>query len=180
MRWLALAVLAACGASVDSGTTVDASDQPPIDAPDDAGITIDARPCTGGDQSTTAPDGSCFLLFTTPRTYADAKATCQAEAARLALLVTAALDTVAEDFVGTLDTWIGLDDLVSEGTFVWNDGAPLQFANWHAGEPNNGGGAYEEDCVVIAGARVGKGWDDRPCAPDPTVGGGLYATLCQF
>jgi hypothetical protein len=181
---LALAICASCNASVGGGTnTADGPDPTPIDAAIPVDAAPDARPCTGGDQSMMAPDGSCFLLFTTPKTFADATLACEASGAHLALLKTAELDSVAEQFVGTLDTYIGLSDEQVEGAFVWGDGTPLAFANWHTAtnEPNNsGGGGYEEDCAIIAGARVGKQWDDRPCVPVPDVGGGLYAYLCQF
>lgn len=176
--WVVLVALAACGAEVpdDPGTQVDGpvGDAPPSDAP------ADARPCTGGDASTTAPDGSCLVFFGMPRTYGDAQAQCQLAGARLAILKTAEVDTVAEALVGTADTWIGLDDRATEGTFRWIDGSDLGFANWHLAEPNDGGGQYPEDCAIIAGARVGKQWDDRPCEPIPMIGGGLYAVLCQF
>jgi Lectin C-type domain len=33
--------------------------------------------------------------------------------------------------------WIGVNDAVSEGTYVWADGEPLSFTSWHPGEPNN-------------------------------------------
>jgi hypothetical protein len=89
------------------------------------------------------------------------------------------MDAVAEALVGNLDTFIGLTDVVQEGQFVWSDGTPLGFSNWHAGEPNDGGGNYAEDCAIIAGARADKQWDDRPCAPVTGVGGGKYAVLCQ-
>jgi hypothetical protein len=181
LAWL----LAACGSNVGGGDEVtDAPGPDPVDAPGPDPIDAPpARPCTGGDQSMTAPDGSCFLLFSTPRTYEQAKGLCEINNAHLALLTTSELDVAAEAFIGNADTWIGLDDLVVENSFVWVDGTPLAFANWHTAtnEPNNsGGGGYEEDCAIIAGARLGKQWDDRPCAPDPTVGGGEYAVLCQF
>jgi len=178
-RWSAVALVAAgCGVSVGSGgDTTDAPGLRPIDASIDSPIPIDARACTGGDQSMIGPDGSCFLLFAAPKTFADAKAMCEANSSHLAILTTAPVDTFAEQFVGTLDTWIGLDDQLVENTFVWVDGTPLGFTNWHTGEPNDSGG---EDCAVIAGARIDKQWDDRPCVPRADGVGGLYASLCQF
>ena len=127
-----------------------------------------------------APDGSCLVFITTPMTYVQARAACTAMTAHLAYLKTAEIDTFAEQFIGTTDTWIGGTDLVTEGTFVWDDGSPRVFDNFAATEPNSGGGSYEEDCVLIAGARVTKQWDDRPCDPAALPGFGLYAYLCQF
>ncbi|MEO8698840.1 MAG: C-type lectin domain-containing protein [Kofleriaceae bacterium] len=176
MRWLTVVLLCACGASVDSeNPAVNDGPEPMVDAAVDA--PIDARPCSGGDQSMVAPDGSCFVFFGQTTTYAAAKLACESIDAHLAVLTTAALDTAAEAFVGTNDTWIGLDDLATEATFVWVDGTPLAFANFHAGEPNDSGG---EDCAVIAGLRTGKQWDDRPCVPNANGLGGDYARLCQF
>jgi hypothetical protein len=102
--------------------------------------------------------------------------------AHLAFLMNAAVDAFAEQMVGTTNTWIGLTDRVTEGTFVWDDGTPLAFTNWHAGEPNNGGSGatYQEDCVIIAGERVGKQWDDRPCDASEVPTSGSFAYLCQY
>lgn len=33
--------------------------------------------------------------------------------------------------------WIGFSDASTEGTFIWLDGAPVNYTNWHANEPNN-------------------------------------------
>jgi len=173
MRLAMLAVVAGCGAKLSGGDTHNMI----ADASADS---VDARPCAGGAEHMTAPDGSCFAKFTTPQTWTDAQTTCANISAHLAILNTAALDNAAEQFVGTLDTFIGLSDQAVEGTFVWVDGSPLGYSNWETGEPSNGGGTYQEDCAVIAGARAIKDWDDRPCAPVPMVGGGLYAVLCQY
>lgn len=173
---VALGPGAGCGVKLDGGgAAADAgADARPVDAP------IDARPCTGGSQTMTAPDGSCFVFITTPVTFVDAQAACTQLNAHLAILPTAAMDDAAEAFVGLNDTYIGLTDLATEGTFVWSDGSALVFNAWEPNEPSNGAGVYQEDCAIIAGARLGKKWDDRPCAPVPNVGGGLYSTLCQF
>jgi len=187
MREMSRAVLllavcaAACGAEVAGGNGTDAaSADAQSDAPPPADAPSDTRACAGGDAAMTAPDGSCFLLFTTPTSYGDAQASCASMSAHLAFLKTAELDTAAEVFVGTNDTFIGFSDQATEGTFVWDDGSPRAFDNFAATEPNNGGGSYEEDCVLIAGVRPTKQWDDRPCDPAALPGFGLYAYLCQF
>jgi hypothetical protein len=182
-RTLLAAVLAACGAQIGPGGG--GSDQPLdapaiADAPADAAV--DARACTGGDAHMVGPQGECLVMFTTPATYVAAKAACAAINAHLAYLKDAQLDALAETFVGSANTFIGLTDLATEGQFVWDDGTPIAFSNWHTGEPNNGGSGatYQEDCVIIAGARVGAQWDDRPCDASEVPTSGMFAYLCEY
>jgi hypothetical protein len=179
---LALVLAAGCGVRLADDPMAHAitDAHPGADAPatpaDAAAPPVDARPCTG----TLAPGGACLVFVTGPATWVDAKAACVAMAAHLAILDSAAKDSVAEALL-TVDTFIGGTDAVTEGSFLWVDGTPVGFTNWHTGEPNNGAGAYEEDCIVVAGARVGKGWDDRPCAPETgALVGGKYAYLCEY
>lgn len=183
MSRLALLLLASCGAELGGDGTQVGSEIVDANVQRDAAVmTPDARPCTGGTASMTAPDGSCFVFVNTPVTYAAAKLACANMNAQLAYLKSAALDTAAEAFVGTANTWIGASDLATEGTFVWDDGSALVFTNWHAGEPNSGGtgATYQEDCVIIAGARVDKQWDDRPCDASEVANSGMFAYLCQY
>jgi hypothetical protein len=182
---LTLISLSACGAALGG------DDQMQFQGADakvykDAAVDArpDARVCVGGTPAMLAPDGSCFGLITTKMTYAAAKTACAnlAPGGHIAYVKTAALDALAESFVGTVDTWIGADDITTEGTFLWGDGTAVTFANWHAGEPNSGGlnATYQEDCVIIAGARVDKQWDDRPCDASEVATSGMFATLCQY
>jgi hypothetical protein len=173
-------LLVACSATL--GRRGGGSDQiadGAVDGPTDAAI--DARVCAGGDAHMVGPNGECLVMFHTPKTYVEAKAACAAINAHLAYLKDAAIDSVAETFVGSANTFIGLTDIAVEGTFVWDDGTPLTYSNWHTGEPNNGGsGGYQEDCVIIAGARVGAQWDDRPCDPSQVPTSGMFAYLCEY
>ena len=41
--------------------------------------------------------------------------------------------------------YIGMNDLVEEGTFQYATGGDLVYTNWHSGEPNNSG---EQRCVA--------------------------------
>uniref|UniRef100_A0A671U2A0 C-type lectin domain-containing protein n=1 Tax=Sparus aurata TaxID=8175 RepID=A0A671U2A0_SPAAU len=59
------------------------------------------------------------------------------------------------------DIWIGLNDREKEGTWKWIDGTPLTVAYWRTGEPNDGGGWGEEDCVQIrSGVNAKESWND--------------------
>lgn len=178
-----LLAIAGCEASL-GGSPEAAQDAPVGDAPIvvDAGgdAPVDARPCMGGNAAAVAPDGSCLVHFTTPATYVNAKAGCATINAHLAYIKTAELDTFAENFVGTRDTWIGGSDRVTEGQFLWEDGTAFMFTAWAAGEPNNANNNFQEDCVIIAGARTSKLWDDRPCDASEVSTSGNFAYLCQY
>jgi hypothetical protein len=180
---VAACAICACSAVIDGDSNPPpATDAPKGDAPKPIDAAIDApppRPCTGGDANMPSSDGSCFLLFTTPKTYADATAACIANNTHLAVVNTLERYTVAKALAGTRDVFIGLSDEAAEGMFRWIDSTPLTFTKWDPTEPNNGNGTYQEDCAIIAGARAGD-WDDRPCAPVSGVGGGAYAYMCHF
>ena len=185
MRRAAIAVLALAGCDArlgSGGETADAGD--PVDAKvwRDAGIDapVDARACVGGDIAMVAPDGSCLVLVTTPRTYVDARAACTAMNAHLAYLKSAAVDLFAIAMVGERDVFVGGSDRTAEGTFVWDDNSALVYTNWGTDEPNNGDGSYQEDCIVIAGLKIEKKWDDRPCDPTEVPTSGSFPYLCQY
>jgi len=183
MRRLALLLLAGCGAELGGGGTKEGSEIVDANVRRDAAVvTPDARACTGGTAAMTAPDGSCFVFVNTPVTRAAAKLACANMNAHLAYLKNAQMDAAAEAFIGTTNTWIGATDIITEGTFVWDDATALVFTNWHTGEPNSGGSGatYQEDCVIIAGARVDKQWDDRPCDASEVANSGMFAYLCQY
>jgi len=57
----------------------------------------------------------------------------------------------------TGNAFIGYSDSKTEGQWIWSDGSPATYTNWHPGEPNNAG---EEDFAAI-GLTVGDGkWND--------------------
>lgn len=178
---IAVVATMGCNAQLGGDTPRDAAASDTL-RPDGGGnvdAALDARTCTGGQAAALAPDGSCLVHFTSAMTYANAKASCASMGWHLAYLKDATIDTFAQSFVGTMDTWIGATDTATEGTFVWDDGTAFAYTNWAAMEPNNANGAYQEDCVIIAGARAGKLWDDRPCDATEIAMSGVYAYLCQ-
>ena len=178
-----LVAFAGCGAELaddghkqtlapDSGLTFDAA----IDGPP-----VDAKPCMGGTSAVKDPGGTCFILFTGPKTATAADADCIALGGHLAKIRNAQENATVTSLVSTTaSAFIGATDLVIEGTFQWPDGAPVTYTHWRTGEPNNGGtmATYQEDCAVIQGMLAGV-WDDRPCAPPP-AGAGSYAYVCSY
>ncbi|HEU0030206.1 MAG TPA: C-type lectin domain-containing protein [Kofleriaceae bacterium] len=181
--WVLLALTCGCGATLetrelapdaDPDDQIQIVDATPPDAP------IDARTCAGADGSATTEDGTCLLLFTTPRSFDDASNACAAIGTRLAILDTPERDTIGRALAGTRQVFIGLTDQVVEGQFRWVDASALVFSNFATGEPNDANGAFAEDCIILDGNRAGQ-WDDRPCATDPVATvPGTYGYLCQF
>ena len=59
--------------------------------------------------------------------------------------------------------WMGLNDVVTEGTFVWSNGEPVTYTNWISGQPDNARG--NENYGMIFGHTSGdplvfRQWND--------------------
>ncbi|XP_078579041.1 perlucin-like [Branchiostoma floridae x Branchiostoma japonicum] len=111
--------------------------------------------------------GTCLKFSTDSKPYADARATCQAEGARLVVVKTAAMDTYLGDTIKNShndNTWIGLDDLNSPThQFVWSDGSTLtssDYSNWDGAQPDN---PDTEQCVEIR-VEYSYNWNNHECA----------------
>ena len=105
-------------------------------------------------------DDMMFSYFPGPATHASARAACQALGGDLASIHSAEENAAAFALTGGKSTRIGLTDAAAEGTFVWDDGTPLDYEAWNGGEPNSSGG--DEDCVgYLQGA--GDRWHDIRC-----------------
>ena len=102
-----------------------------------------------------------YLITATPRTWANARAHCQAAGADLLVLDSAAeqawLWANAPGVAGH-DWWLGLTDLAVEGTFEWVDGSVPGYTAFAGGEPNDWGG--NEDCTELWSNGT---WNDLNC-----------------
>lgn len=170
------------GAPVDIDAAVRGSPDAPL--PDAA---PKAAPCGDGDASYLDPDtGHCYLWIDEPVMRDQAQASCmQVYNAHLATITSAgedadvamvAPDTQPDpDVASSFDSWLGGNDLVTEGTWVWDTMEPFSFTNWRDGEPNNGGTTPAdpngEDCQVYEGDN--NQWDDRSCSL------GLFRYICE-
>ena len=64
------------------------------------------------------------------------------------------------NYDATIQGWIGVNDIATEGTYVWSDGSTYgDYTTWASGEPNNHDG--DEDCGQLYNTRL---WNDLPCS----------------
>src|SRR5262245_27051762 len=122
----------------DGGPTLDAAPEP---APPDA------TACTDGDrQAVDGATNTCYFAFVGPRSWLQGRADCQAAGGDLARIDSSAENdlvfALANNPVVAADWWLGGNDLVTEGKFVWlDDQAEIEarvIENWRTGVPDNG------------------------------------------
>jgi hypothetical protein len=110
----------------------------------------------GADRGLIDPDsGHCLARFGWTETWADAEAACAAHGGHLATI-----GSVTENArIQSLGApgWIGLNDRVAEGSFLWSSGDAASYTGWASGQPDDDDGA---DCALAAEG----GWTDEPCA----------------
>ncbi len=99
-------------------------------------------------------NGHTYYISTIPNFWPEAQAAAQAIGANLVAIN----DAAENEFVRTLTTstiWIGLNDLASEGNFVWSNGDLVTYTNWAPGEPNNNNNEDIVEMSAISGL-----WND--------------------
>jgi hypothetical protein len=111
----------------------------------------------GGPVVNPANGHSYYLL--SESTWTDAEAFAQTLGGHLATINDASEDSWVYNTFATMGSpsrtlWIGLNDVASEGTFVWASGEAVTYLNWHAFEPNNFGG-NEDYAFIFPPADVG-------------------------
>ena len=106
-------------------------------------------------------DAQGRLVFDpTPRSWADAQANAESMNGNLVTINDAAENQEVFALSGGARTWIGLNDVAVEGTFVWASGEDAPYRNWGGTEPNNAGN--REDCAEMGFFADGL-WNDIPC-----------------
>ncbi len=146
---------------------------PNNDGEDDDGDGI----CNGGPPSDCsvfpAAGGNSNLVCVDGRDFESAQGLCQSMGLSLPVFHSVEERTAVEQGGfnnNNVNYWVGLTDVVTEGTFVWEDGQTLSdieatfFTN---GEPN---GQTSENCVVT---NPGAGFSDFPCSFG-------FATVCPM
>ena len=98
-------------------------------------------------------------MFSELKTWSAAKTHCES----LGSLLASIHSREENDFVRTLisrETWLGANDIVSDGSWVWEDGEEWGgFTSWPVGEPN---GEEHEQCLWMRYDDIGN-WNDASC-----------------
>ncbi|MCB9234639.1 MAG: HYR domain-containing protein [Bacteroidia bacterium] len=79
-----------------------------------------------------------YYRSTTSLTWNDARTFCVANGGDLVSIGSAGENAFVTSGI-TGSTWIGYNDIVTEGNWVWSNGDISTYTNWNAGEPNNSG-----------------------------------------
>jgi hypothetical protein len=102
----------------------------------------------------------------TPQTmpWIDAELFCESAHGQLASFSSSANFQAVFDYYHDLgwisdDTWIGMYDITSEGTYQWTDGSATAFTNWAASQPDDATGGF--NCVEAYGDGT---WNDQDCS----------------
>uniref|UniRef100_A0A671XBM2 C-type lectin domain-containing protein n=1 Tax=Sparus aurata TaxID=8175 RepID=A0A671XBM2_SPAAU len=127
----------------------------------------------------------CYYFSTVKLTWEQARERCRRDGADLVKIESEdeqsfLMQTLRDKMTEPEDKfWIGLTDSVTEGTWLWTDGTPLNksLTFWSKGEPDNWTGVNNEnvdgeDCVRM-GTKSGSGlkwWFDKSCtAPQKRI-----------
>jgi len=116
-----------------------------------------------------------YHRFSTAAFYPAAATACTAIAnAHLVSIADATEATFVDAITAATRTWIGLDDITTEGSYVWQTGEQFAFSAFDtaAGEPT-GLAAADQDCIYL---RQNDLWTDDPC----TTGFNQKGFLCEI
>jgi len=124
----------------------------------------------GGDRfAGDANSGDCYVSFDDEvTTFAAASNACAASGGHLVTVNNATEQALVAAVQNPAQTpWIGGTDATTEGVFAWLTGETFGFSNFMPGQPDNGGGVIEQDCLQL----VSNGeWNDIACDDAGVVG----------
>ncbi|CAH1244451.1 MRC2 [Branchiostoma lanceolatum] len=115
--------------------------------------------------------GVCYKNFAEEKTYDEARQTCAADGGLLAMPKDGEINAFIFD-LGDGYRWLGLNDIDSEGQWVFEDSQTLVsigYSSWTPSEPSNSHSSGEDCAQIWTGAM----WNDEPCSR-------TYGFICQI
>ncbi|XP_061667746.1 C-type lectin domain family 11 member A-like [Syngnathoides biaculeatus] len=107
----------------------------------------------------------CYLVYNNQEDYAGASTKCLERGGRMAMPRDRREQEALADYVksffqpGNWPVWLGVNDLSTEGVYVFDDGTPVSYFQWRrhflSGQPDGG---KRENCVAMA-SDDGEWWD---------------------
>jgi len=85
-------------------------------------------------------EDSCYYVGSDTMTWVSANSFCVGMGSELASIHSAAEDEYLTTLCGDKNCWIGLNDVDSEGNWVWTDGSDVNYLNWLTDQPDDNSG----------------------------------------
>jgi hypothetical protein len=105
-----------------------------------------------------------FTYISTPKTWSAARSHCLDLGGDLATIKDSTEQEAIANAFKAPSMWIGLNDMTTEGTFVWVDGSDSEYRKWASGSP---GTTYSNlDCVELRNRPWASGWQDTICTDE--------------
>ncbi|XP_078382811.1 uncharacterized protein LOC144665431 [Oculina patagonica] len=106
--------------------------------------------------------GYCYRKVSSCDSWSGSQRTCVTLRANLPSIHSQEENVYVQSLHGGENSWLGLSDINTEGTFVWSDRTPLDFHYWAKHQPNN---FHNEDCAHTLGFLQGHKyeWNDVNC-----------------
>ncbi|MFX0015750.1 MAG: NosD domain-containing protein [Promethearchaeota archaeon] len=104
-------------------------------------------------------NGHEYHLLPFDRTWADAKADCEARGGHLVTITSPQENAMVTELLSGYSAWIGLTDENTEREWQWVTGEAVTYTNWGWGQPDDSDGEDGEDYAEIYGDGE---WNDFP------------------
>ncbi|KAI8744513.1 perlucin protein [Biomphalaria glabrata] len=155
----------------------------------------DLDACPAGlprDQYLQVHGGYCYRFVTFRHaTHSAAKSDCESNGGHLVYVrdqetQSYIYDQLAHTYRDSFDkVWLGLNDITTEGVYLWEDGTALSYSNWDYGQgPSSSSFGHDtKDCVVVDMLSEGK-WQENACETSSFLilfsGAESHSYICQY
>ena len=104
--------------------------------------------------------GFCYLTSKTCQNWTTARDKCRQENAFLVDVQNNEENVFLQHLHNGKKSWLGFNDIFTEGSFTWADRGTGNFTAWAKNQPNN---FRDEDCVNALGVEYKYKWNDVKC-----------------